>query len=144
VAPLPSSLPVALPREGVSSAYGVQGLAPAGNGSSPRWAIQMRSGVSANTAPTEPHVQPSCLTPSGPSGSGCGQFSTGSYGPNSSCPPLSAAAGVTVAAPPRVLEEEVQPARITAQTDNTRPRTRIVFSLWTAAATALGASSVQQ
>jgi hypothetical protein len=82
-------LPVALPREGVSNAYGVQGLAPLGNGSSPRCAIQMRSGVSAKTAPTEPQVQPSCFTPSGPSGSGCGQFGTGSYGPNSSCPPRS-------------------------------------------------------
>ena len=52
----------------------------------------MRSGLSAYTAPTEPQVQPSCLTPSGPSGSGCGQFGTGSYGPNSSCPPRSCAA----------------------------------------------------
>ena len=89
VAPSPSSLPVALPRDGLSSAYGVHGFAPAGSGNSPRCAIQMRSGVSAYTAPTDPHVQPSCLTPSGPSGSGCGQFGTSSYGPNSSCPPFS-------------------------------------------------------
>src|SRR6266550_5614311 len=72
--------------------YGVHGFAPAGSGSSPRWAIQMRSGVSAYTAPTDPHVQPSCFTPSSPSGSGCGQFATSSYGPNSSCPPFSCAA----------------------------------------------------
>ena len=74
VAPNPSSLPVALPRDGLSRAYGVHGFAPAGSGSSPRCAIQMRSGVSAYTAPTDPQVQPSCLTPSGPSGRGCGQF----------------------------------------------------------------------
>src|SRR5262245_27253557 len=49
----------------------------------------MRSGVSAKTAPTDPHVQPSCFTPSGLSCRGCGQFSTNSYGPNSSCPPFS-------------------------------------------------------
>src|SRR5262245_59268978 len=49
----------------------------------------MRSGVSAKTAPTEPQVQPSCLMPSVSSGSGCGQFGTSSYGPNSSCPPFS-------------------------------------------------------
>ena len=54
--------------------YGVHGFASAGSGSSPRCAIQMRSGVSAYTAPTDPHVQPACLTPSAPSGSGCGQF----------------------------------------------------------------------
>ena len=47
VALSPSSLPVALPREGLSSAYGVHGFAPRGSGSSPRCAIQMRSGVSA-------------------------------------------------------------------------------------------------
>ena len=57
---------------------GVQGFAPAGSGSSPRCAIQMRSGDSANTAPTEPQVQPSCFTPSAPSCSGNGQFCTSS------------------------------------------------------------------
>ena len=34
---------------GVSMPYGVQGLAPSGSGSSPRIAIQTRSGVSAYT-----------------------------------------------------------------------------------------------
>src|SRR5262249_26060452 len=87
----PSVLPVALPRDGDNMLYGVHGTASFGSGNSPRWAIQIRSGVSAYTAPTDPHVQPSCLTPSGPSDSGCGQFSTSSYGPNSSWPPFSAA-----------------------------------------------------
>ena len=41
----------------------------------PRCASQMRSGVSANTAACDPQVHPSCLTPSGPSGNGCSQFS---------------------------------------------------------------------
>jgi hypothetical protein len=74
VALSPSVLPVAFPRDGRSMAYGVHGCAPGGSGSSPRCAIQTRSGVSANTAPTDPQVQPSCFTPSGPSGSGCGQL----------------------------------------------------------------------
>src|SRR5262245_53833220 len=97
----PSVLPVALPRDGDNIEYGVQGFASLGSGSSPRCAIQIRSGVSAKTAPTDPHVQPSCFTPSGPSASGCGQFATSSYGPNSSWPPFSAvtagAAGVATA-----------------------------------------------
>src|SRR5262245_14775588 len=95
----PSVLPVALPRVGVSMLYGVHGLASLGSGNSPRCAIQIRSGVSAYTAPTDPHVQPSCFTPSAPSGSGCGQFWTSSYGPYSSWPPFSvAAAGAGAAA----------------------------------------------
>jgi len=47
VGEIPSPLPVALPRGGVSAAYGVQGAAPSGSGSSPRIAIQIRSGLSA-------------------------------------------------------------------------------------------------
>jgi hypothetical protein len=47
VAEIPSELPLALPRVGVSATYGVQGLASFGSGSSPRIAIQMRSGFSA-------------------------------------------------------------------------------------------------
>ena len=43
----PSELPVEFPRVGVSAAYGVHGLASFGSGSSPRIAIQMRSGLSA-------------------------------------------------------------------------------------------------
>src|SRR5205814_6335622 len=49
------------------------------------------------TAPVEPQVQPSCLTPSGPSGRGWGQFATTSYGPNSSWPPISWGAAVLAA-----------------------------------------------
>src|SRR5262245_60901220 len=75
----PSVLGCALPREGSSAAYGVQGLEPGGSGNSPRIAIQMRSGVSAYTPPTEPHVQPSCECRV--SGSGCGQFAITWYGP---------------------------------------------------------------
>src|SRR5207249_2736121 len=103
--------------------YGVQGFAPGGSGSSPRCAIQMRSGVSAKTAPTDPQVQPVCLIPSASSGSGCGQFSTSSYGPNSSCPPFSCAA----AAPGTALAEfvgagAVHPMRIAAATSATSVR----------------------
>src|SRR5882672_2308866 len=117
VALRPSVLPVAV-RAGVSKEYGVHALTPAGSGSSPRCAIQIRSGVSAYTAPTDPHVQPSCFTPSAPSARGCGQFSTSSYGPNSSCPPFSAeAAGAAAVALADVALElvgdEVQPARTT-------------------------------
>src|SRR6185295_3255818 len=72
VALRPSVLPVAV-RGGCSRLYGVHGLAFGGSGSSPRCAIQMRSGVSAYTAPTDPQVQPACFTPSGPSAGGCGQ-----------------------------------------------------------------------
>src|SRR5439155_23821920 len=106
----PSSLPVVV-REGLSMPYGVQGFAPGGSGSSPRCAIQMRSGVSANTAPTDPQVQPACLTPSGPSGNGCGQFSTSSYGPNSSCPPFSCDTAAGVAEADSVDGGALQPAR---------------------------------
>src|SRR5262245_40531204 len=92
--------------------YGVQGLAFFGSGSSPRCAIQIRSGVSAYTAPTEPQVQPSCFTPSGSSGKGLGQFCASSYGPNSSCPPFSAGtacAAAVVAAGGGVLAGAAQP-----------------------------------
>jgi hypothetical protein len=44
---MPSPLPVELPRDGFNAAYGVHGAAPSGSGSSPRIAIQIRSGVSA-------------------------------------------------------------------------------------------------
>ena len=90
-------------RARVSSAYGVHGFGFAGSGSSPRCAIQMRSGVSAYTAPTDPHVQPSCLTPSGPSGSGCGQLGTTSGGPNSSWPPAPARSRRERSAGPQAL-----------------------------------------
>ena len=116
VASRPSALPVALPRVGLSRPYGVHGFASGGSGSSPRCAIQMRSGVSAYTAPTDPHVQPSCLTPSGPSGSGCGQLATGSYGPNSSCPPRSWARRSRrrrAVSSPLPLSGELQPATAT-------------------------------
>ena len=46
VAEMPSPLPVDW-RGGVSAAYGVHGAASFGSGSSPRIAIQMRSGFSA-------------------------------------------------------------------------------------------------
>ena len=99
VALRPSPLPVALPRVGCSSAYGVHGFAPAGSGSSPRCAIQIRSGVSAYTAPTDPHVQPSCFTPSAAVGQRLAASRARPHaGPVSSWPPFSwATAG---AAPP--------------------------------------------
>src|SRR5262249_1321764 len=74
----PSVLPVALPRDGDSNEYGVHGFASLGSGNSPRCAIQIRSGVSAYTAPPDPQVQPWCSPPSPPPASGCGQFSTSS------------------------------------------------------------------
>ena len=75
---MPSPLPVAV-RGGCSAAYGVHGAAPAGSGSSPRIAIQIRSGDSAYTPPNEPQVQPSCEWRV--SGSGFGQLSATLYGP---------------------------------------------------------------
>src|SRR4030095_1185902 len=99
-----------------SSAYGVHAFAPAGKGSSPRCAIQIRSGVSAYTAPTDPQVQPSCFRPSAASASGLGQSGTSSYGPVSSWPPFSCAAAVAgpagAFAPGRGCDE--QPTAIAA------------------------------
>src|ERR1043165_872296 len=85
VAVKPSVLPLAFPRDESSIPYGVHGLAPLGRGSSPRWAIQIRSGVSAYTAPVDPHVHPSCEWRV--SGRGRGELGTRSYGPTESRPP---------------------------------------------------------
>ena len=61
---------------------------PAGStGSSPFWVTNTRSGLSANTSVDCDQVHPSWLGRL--SDNGFGQFCTGSYGPNTSCPPLS-------------------------------------------------------
>src|SRR5688572_26627391 len=63
-------------------------LSPVGStGSSPFCVTITRSGLSANTSVDCDQVHPSWLGRL--SASGSGHFCTGSYGPNTSCPPLS-------------------------------------------------------
>src|SRR3977135_2856694 len=96
----------------------------------------MRSGGSAYTAPVEPQVQPSCLMPSGPSGSGWGQSLTTSYGPNSSWPPISCCGAVFAAEVLSGLLGALQPMKaadatttIDAKITSDEFRTRIVSLL---------------
>src|SRR3954468_8484436 len=56
----------------------------AGSFSSPRLAMKIRVGLSANTPPVEPQMYPGLA-----SASGCGQLGTTSYGPVRSSPPFS-------------------------------------------------------
>src|SRR5438552_3813280 len=87
-------------------------------------------------APTEPHVQPSCFTPSAASASGLGQSGTSSYGPVSSCPPFSCATAGAAAAGALlvVLDGELQPTAIAADSRPTasrilKDRSRIMLRL---------------